>query len=129
MVVGEATGARGRTRARKRLHAPLRYLKTETPAASAEVLYVARQRFVWGGKCVCVSRVEEEGSGGWARQGLGGVRTSSSPASDAVRAATIQQPAGTSNKTPTPQPPPSAGVQIEGLKEEKKRDGRVTQRE
>lgn len=26
-------------RARKRLHAPLRYLKTETPAASAEVLY------------------------------------------------------------------------------------------
>lgn len=68
MVVGEATGARARTRARKRLHAPLRYLKTETPAASAEVLFVARQRFVWGGEeevCMCV----KGGGGEWGSGG------------------------------------------------------------
>lgn len=128
MAVGEATGARGRTRARKRLHAPLRYLKTETPAASAEVLYVARQRFVWGGE-------EEEGGGrsvyvcqGW-RRGVGVGEAGGwgalgppppLPDSDAVRAATIQQPAGTSNKTPTPHISRGADRGVERGEEERR---------
>lgn len=53
---------RGSTRARKRLHAPLRYLKTETPAASAEVLYVkARGLFGGGGGEEEEDEVKEEG--------------------------------------------------------------------
>lgn len=50
---------RGSTRARKRLHAPLRYLKTETPAASAEVQYVKASGLFGGG-----GGGEEEGEEG-----------------------------------------------------------------
>lgn len=72
-------------------------MKTETPAASAEVLYVKPSGlFVTGaGGCVYVCQwwwrrgreevvvEEEEEEGGW------GIRTSSLPESDAVRAATM----------------------------------------
>lgn len=50
------------TRVPKRLYAPLRWLETETPAASTELLYVKASGLF--GTCVCVSRVEEgRGSG------------------------------------------------------------------
>lgn len=109
------------TRAPKRLHAPLRYLKTETPAASADVLYVkpsglfVRSR----GMCVCVSGVEEGrrgrgggGGGGWGRRWRGEVRTSSLPDSDAVRAATMAACAPLEGLSTPP-------AQIERWKEEK----------
>lgn len=84
-------------RASKRLHAPLRYLKTETPAA--EVLYnpaiclVVLEEEEEEKVCMCVKGGGEE-SWGWGR-----VRPfSSSPCQTVVLSEqSLQQPAGTSN--------------------------------